>query len=212
MLQSFTNQINTVIIFPMRLCVFQGTFNPIHNGHLMMADFVLENFGFEKILFIPAFSPPHKDTDTNLAYHRLEMVKLAIEDNPNFEISDIEYKLKKKSYTYFTIKELYKMYEIEGKINFIIGTDAFETLDSWYEIEKLRQLIDFIVFVRENNFDENKYKNMQEKGYHFRFAKMNFNDISSTDLRDRIKENLSLEGLIPLKVEGYIEENELYKD
>lgn len=195
----------------MKLCVFQGTFNPIHNGHLMMADYVVKNLGFEKVLFIPAFLPPHKDTDIDLAHHRLEMVKLAIQDNPNFEISDIEYQLGKKSYTYNTIKELYKRFEVEGKINFIIGTDAFETLDSWYKTEELRKIIDFIVFVRKNDFDKNHYEKMREKGYNFKFAPMDFNDISSTDLRKKIKNNQPITGLLHEKTEGYIKENELYK-
>ena len=149
----------------MKMCVFSGTFNPIHNGHLYMAEYALEKFGFSKILFIPAFKPPFKESVPELTEHRFNMVKLAIENNPQFEISDIEYRLGGKSYTYRTICELYKEYEIDGKISFIIGTDAFETLDKWYESEKLRKLVDFIVFVRKNDFDIKKYDKMKEKGY-----------------------------------------------
>lgn len=195
----------------MKLCVFQGTFNPIHNGHLKMADFIIENFGFEKILFIPAYKPPQKDFQPEMAKHRYNMVKLAIKDTPNFEISDIEYKMKGKSYSYLTLVELYKNFDIQGKINFIIGTDAFENLDSWYESEKLRQIVDFIVFVRKNNFDESIYSYMKDKGYNFKFAKMNFNDISSTGIRERIKNNISTADLIPKQLERYIKENDLYK-
>ena len=75
----------------MKLCVFQGTFNPIHKAHLLMAEFILKNYEFDKILFIPAFKPPHKDYDEKLTPHRLEMVKLAIQNNMHFEVSDIEY-------------------------------------------------------------------------------------------------------------------------
>lgn len=71
-----------------------------------MAEYVLENFGFDKIIFIPAYKPPHKDYDTNMCTHRFNMVRLAIEYNPHFEISDIEYQLEGKSYSYLTALQL----------------------------------------------------------------------------------------------------------
>lgn len=177
-----------------------------------MAEYILKNFDIKKILFIPAFVPPQKENQPELAKHRYKMVETAISENPDFEISDIEYKLGGTSYTYLTVKELYKQYEIEGKINFIIGTDAFENLDRWYESEKLRKFVDFIVFVRKNDFDESKYETMKAKGYNFKFARMPFNDISSTDIRARINGNQALNGLVPETVERYIKENGLYKN
>ncbi len=196
----------------MELCIFSGTFNPIHNGHLYMAEYVIKNFGISKILFIPAFVPPFKNTAPELAKHRYKMVELAIKNNPDFEISDIEFRHSGKSYTYLTIKELYERYKIDGKINFIIGTDAFESLDKWYKSEELRKMIRFIVFVRKNDFDSSKYDIMKTKGYDFKFANMQFNDISSTEIRERIKNNKELTGLLPAEVERYIKENGLYKD
>lgn len=196
----------------MELCIFSGTFNPIHNGHLYMAEYVIKNFGISKILFIPAFVPPFKNTAPELAEHRYKMVELAIKNNPDFEISDIEFRHSGKSYTYLTIKELYEQYKIEGKINFIIGTDAFESLDRWYKSEELRKMIRFIVFVRKNDFDSSKYDIMKTNGYDFKFANMQFNDISSTEIRERIKNNKELAGLLPAEVERYIKENGLYKD
>jgi nicotinate-nucleotide adenylyltransferase len=94
----------------MKLCVFQGTFNPIHNAHLRVAKYVLNKYDFDKLLFIPAYKPPHKKYDDNMSVHRLNMVKLAVEDehNSKIEVSDIEYKREGKSYTYLTICELYK--------------------------------------------------------------------------------------------------------
>ncbi len=196
----------------MKLCIFPGTFNPIHNGHIYMAEYAAENFDIKKVLFIPAHVPPQKKNFPELTKHRFNMVKLAIQSNPCFEISDIEYKLKGKSYTYLTILELYKKYDIEDKINFIIGTDAFEKLDSWYESKKLRKLVNFIVFVRENDFYSQKYDKMKEKGYNFKFAQMGYNDISSSSIREKISENKSLDGLTPKIVERYIQENGLYKN
>ena len=75
----------------MAICIFPGTFNPIHEAHLRMANFALQNYGFEKIIFIPAYIPPHKEISANLAEHRYRMVELATSKNPRFEVSDIEY-------------------------------------------------------------------------------------------------------------------------
>lgn len=194
----------------MKLCIFSGTFNPIHNAHIKMAEYVLENYGFDKIIFIPAYKPPHKDYQDNMCIHRYNMVKLAIQNNPKFEISDIEYKNEGKSYSYLTALELYKQYDIDGKINFIIGTDAFEKIETWYETDKFKKLVDFIVFIRENepvNFDD-----LRKKGYNFEFAKMNFVDISSTELRERIQKGETVDNLIPKEVEEYIKNNGLYRN
>ena len=194
----------------MKLCVFQGTFNPIHNAHLDMAEFVLQNYGFEKILFIPAGAPPHKQYDVKMSAHRLNMVKLAVKDNPHFEVSDIEFHLQGKSYSYLTALELYKKYNIEGKINFIIGTDAFEKIESWYETDKFKKLVDFIVFVREN--EEVNLTHLKEKGYNYKIAQMPFIDISSTELRNRISQGLSIKNLVSKEVEDYINKNGLYRN
>lgn len=197
----------------MKLCVFQGTFNPIHNAHLKMADYVLKNYNFDKIIFIPAYRPPHKNYDPALTFHRLEMVKLAALTNPKFNVSDIEYRNERNSYTYLTILELYKKYDIEGKISFIIGTDAFEQIESWYETDKLKNLVEFIVFVREKQMpDLNKYEELRKKGYNFTFARMNFEDISSTGIRQDIKLRKDITNLVTDKVKGYIEKNGLYKN
>lgn len=195
----------------MKLCVFQGTFNPIHNAHIRVADYVANKYNFDKILFIPALQPPHKDYDIDLSEHRLSMVKLATSNNPKFEVSDIEYKRGGKSYTYLTICELYKLYKIEGKINFIIGTDAFDYIETWYEADKLKELVKFIVFIREENFDKNKYNYLKDKGYKFETETLSFENISSTKLRRLLKNNKDTSAYLDKKVKDYIEKNELYK-
>jgi len=194
----------------MKLCVFAGTFNPIHNAHLAMGSYVLEHFNFDKILFIPAFKPPHKDYDENLSEHRLNMVRIAVEDNPKFEISEIEFERDEKSYTYDTIRELYKKYDTAEKISFIIGTDAFGQIETWYKTEELKNLIDFVVFIRENDIVD--FSKLKEKGYNYTFANMKHIEISSTDIRERIKQGLSINNFVPRKVEEYIIENGLYKN
>jgi len=197
---------------PLKLCVFQGTFNPFHNAHLRVAKYVSETFKFDKFLFIPAYNPPHKNCPENYAIHRYNMIDAALEEYPNFELSDIEYKRKGKSYTYLTICELYKIYNIDGKINFIIGTDAFKYIMNWYEFEKLKALVKFIVFIREDKFDISVYDYLKEAGVDFEFQKLPFKDISSTKLRQMIKNGEDISGFVPEKERVYIIKNGLYKD
>ena len=194
----------------MRLCVFQGTFNPIHKIHLEVAKYAKEHFGFDSILFIPAYIPPHKSVDKSLAQHRYNMVETAISAFPFFEVSDIEYKREGNSYTYNTILELYKKYDVEGKINFIIGTDAFLKIESWYETDKLKELVHFIVFKRTHKFKESDFEFLKEKGYDFEFAKMDFVDVSSSKLRNNVKNRRSISNMELPQVKEYIEKNGLY--
>ena len=97
-----------------------------------------------------------------------------------------------------------------GKIKFIIGNDAFEKIESWYETDKLKKIVDFIVFVRENETVNLDY--LKEKGYNFEFTQMPFVDISSTELRDRIKQDLPINNLVTKEVEEYIYKNGLYRN
>jgi len=179
---------------------------------LRVANYVCDKFGFEKILFIPAYEPPHKSYNPDLTAHRYRMVELAIQSNKNFEISDIEYKRKGKSYTYLTISELYKNLKIEEKIGFIIGTDAFKNIETWYETDKLKKLVKFIVFIREDKFNISDYNYLKEKGYDFEFQPLPYENISSTGLRKKIESGEDISNLVPSQVKEYIEENELYKN
>ena len=138
------------------------------------------------------------------------MVKLAIKNNPHFEISDIEYKSEGKSYSYLTALKLYEQYDVDEKIHFIIGTDAFEKIESWYETDKFKKIVDFIVFIRENKTVNLDF--LKEKGYNFEFTQMPFIDISSTELRNRIEQGLPINDLVTKEVEEYIYKNGLYKN
>lgn len=195
----------------MKLCVFQGTFNPIHNAHMRVADFVMDKYGFDKLLFVPAYNPPHKEGIDISALHRFKMVELAIGNKLNVEVSDIEYKRKGVSYTYLTICELLEIYKINAKINFIIGTDAFERIESWYEADKLKSLVHFIVFKRENDFKEEKFEYLRKKGYDFSIEMLNFEDISSSLIREKVRKGESIGPYVNKKVEEYIKQNEIYR-
>lgn len=183
----------------MAICIFPGTFNPIHEGHLKMAEFALKKYNFEKIIFIPAYLPPHKEIHSGLAKHRYKMVELAIKNNPKFEISDIEYQSEGKSYSLITVKKIIEQYNIDGRLNFIIGTDAFAKIDTWYHAEELKDLVHFIVFPRQGDTIEHI------KGWDYELTEMEMINISSTDIRNGNSNN------IIKNIEGYIDKNGLYK-
>ncbi len=195
----------------MKLCVFQGTFNPIHNAHLAMANYAKNIYDYNTILFIPAYKPPHKEFDDNLANHRFQMVKLAVGGEGSFGISNIEFQKEMFSYTYLTIVELYKRYKIEGKIGFIIGADAFREITEWYEADKLKELVHFIVFNREGEIDKDRLALLHYKGYKYTLAKMPPINLSSTELREKIAKGASVAGAVPQIVLEYIKKNELYR-
>jgi nicotinate-nucleotide adenylyltransferase len=196
----------------MNLTVFSGTFNPVHTAHLIIAETVRAELDLKKILFIPAYNPPHRNISLALPEHRLNMVKLAIESNQYFEVSDIEYNLGGKSYSYLTIKKLYEIYpDLTGKINFIIGTDAFKLIDSWYEAEKLAEIVNFIIINRIETLDIDEMVNsLRLKNFDYKIVKVPLIELSSTYIRNNLKENKSIKYLVPDNVEKYILENNLY--
>lgn len=196
----------------MKLCVLQGTFNPIHNAHLAMANFVKANYDYDTVLFIPAYKPPHKEFDDDMANHRFQMVKMAVSGECGYGISNIEFQNERFSYTYFTIEELYKRYKIEGKMGFIIGFDAFREITEWFETDKLKKLVHFIVFPREGEIDKDRLSLLYYKGYEYTIANMKPIDISSTKIRENLEQGIPISGLVPPVVSEYIRENGLYKN
>lgn len=195
--------------------IFGGTFNPIHYGHLMICEYLKEELDLDKIIFIPTGNPPHKDLDVS-ARARYEMVKLAISSNPTFEISDIETNRIKLSYTVDTVRDLKKIYKDE-KLFFLIGLDTLFQLKTWKKIEELSGEIEFVVALRP------KYIDIEEINRELKFLRENYGtkveiihtplyEISSTELRDRIKEEKSVRYLIPEEVVNYIKESGFYKD
>ena len=162
-----------------------------------MAEYALEKYKFDKIIFIPSYLPPHKTVDSNLAEHRYKMVEIATRNNPHFEVSDIEYKSEGKSYSLITVKKIIEQYKLSNRLNFIIGTDAFAKINSWYKPEELKNLVHFIVFPRRGD----EISGLDDWDYEI--TEMDFVDISSTEIRGGKSNNLN-------SVEDYIKNNGLY--
>ena len=198
----------------MNLTVFCGTFNPIHTGHLILAELVRSDLNLDKILFIPSYIPPHRENGIADSEHRLEMVKLAVSENPAFEVSDIEFQRKGKSYSVDTIRQLYADYpEITGKINFLIGTDAFLDIDSWHKSEEFIELVNFIILARQGTPDAEKIIESKKLGnINYTILETPIIEISSSFIRGRIKSRKSIKYLVNRTVNEYIQKNKLYTD
>ncbi len=132
-----------------RAALFGGTFNPVHLGHLRAAEEVREGFGLDKIYFIPAASPPHKEnTEIAPAADRYEMLVRATEDNPDFTVSDLELKREGRSYTIDTVEQIYALLARETRCYLVMGMDAFAEIDTWKSFQELFDRIEVIVISR----------------------------------------------------------------
>jgi len=209
--------------------VFGGTFNPIHFGHLRAAEEVREALGLERIIFMPSCVPPLKSGDLAEGGCRLEMVRLAVRDNPYFEVSDMECRRGEKSYTVTTLEELKEQHPPLEPL-FILGVDAFLDIPNWYRPERLIQLCDFIVVSRPPYGVEEILKSpfIEDEGTGRggetpavltlksgrRVISMNCTPIgiSASEIRERLRAGRSIKYLLPETVESYIISNKVYND
>lgn len=204
-----------------------GTFDPVHNGHLQLGDRVLENYNLDKILFIPASTPPHKNEAVSAVGHRLQMLKLAISGNRRFDYSEIEISRQKVSYTFDTIQELKSCGGTGVLYHFIIGYDALSEIETWYRWQDLLVVTNFIVAVRpgfslkeiEQLLERNGFSPEdggadrwigEQTGNEILFLAGEIADISSTEIRSRIASRKPWADLVPPLVADYIISNRLY--
>ena len=189
-----------------RIGLFGGTFNPVHIGHLVVAQDILNKLKLEKMYFIPCGTPPHKvGSDMLEARHRQAMVKLAIKDNPGFTLSDVELKRKGKSYSIDTVRYFKEKYP-ESRIFFIIGADILPALHTWKDIDILINECEFVVMTRpEHDTIEKKVRNVGH------FLNVRDVEVSSTEIRNLIRAGKSIHYMVPREVEKYIADEKLYK-
>jgi nicotinate-nucleotide adenylyltransferase len=191
-----------------KLGIFGGTFNPIHIGHLIIAQESLYQYKLDRIIFVPAAIPPHKSKrDIALAQHRLRMVKLAATGNPLFEVSDIELKRNDKSYTIETIKYFQKKFSPQTELNFIIGLDALLEILPWKDAIELLDLCWFLVAPRKG-LDINQLDNRVKR--RVRFINMEPVHISASEIRKRIRLQQPIRYYLPEKVYKYLIESSVY--
>jgi nicotinate-nucleotide adenylyltransferase len=196
------------------LAIMGGTFDPIHNGHLVVAEQARHNFNCEKVLFVPASMPPHKTERTITSVEdRLAMTKLAVASNPWFEISTLEIDRPGPSYTIDTVKTVLEIYHPE-KLYFITGADAVLEILTWKSVEELLDLCYFIAATRPSyDLSELQHELSILPETHLRKIIPFYVPslaISSTDIRRRVRLKEPIKYLLPEAVENYIHEHLLY--
>ena len=186
--------------------LFGGLFDPLHIGHLIVSQWIREEFGLDRIIFVPAFNPPHKNRYSSYQ-HRYEMTRQAIKNNKIFLISDIEKNIQGKTYTFEVIRALKKsINNLHPKIYLIIGADQWQEIKHWKNPEII--------------FNESRVIVLPRPGYKIKKIKPFFDkilisnapliDISSTIIREKMKKGLSIDYLVVPEVLAYIKKNKLY--
>ena len=199
----------------MNIGLLGGTFDPIHSGHLVIAEEARQRFSLAKVFFVPAGQPWLKTGRTiTPATHRMEMVKRAIGAKPYFELSTVEVDRPGPSYSVETVAVLQQHLGAEAKIFFLVGWDSLAELPQWKEPAKLIQLCKLVAITRPG-FSRPDLKDLESSvpGTTQSVVWLDIPpvDISSSDIRKRVAQGLSIRGLVPDEVEIYIKEQNLYR-
>ena len=199
----------------MKVGIMGGTFDPIHFGHLAMAESARVSFSLDEVLFIPSARPPHKiDNRITSDIHRLKMTYLATQSNKFFKVSQMEFKRDGLSYTLDTVEALHKEFGAAVELFFIIGSDSMADLPKWHKSKELLEKVHFIAAARPNvevNFEELEKFFGAENMQHIHLIESPQLEISSTDLRERVKTGRSIKYFVPEIVEEYIYKENLYR-
>lgn len=212
-----------------RVGIFGGSFNPVHFGHLRVAEEVCEELRLDRVIFIPTFIPPHKDASVLVPFeHRYNMLTVALEGHPKFAVSDIEAKLGGISYTVRTLKKLREGVHEKADLFFLVGSDAFMEIDSWWNYRELFGLSSMVIMTRPGvscedisrfifeRLDPN-YRWVEERNSFehplwqpIRLVSVTLIDISASRIRKLVSQGRSIRFLVPEAVREYIIYNRLY--
>ncbi|THJ25254.1 MAG: nicotinate-nucleotide adenylyltransferase [Nitrospira sp. CG24E] len=235
--ESQPSALNTQVPAPStRLGLLGGSFDPVHNGHLAIAQQTREALDLDRILFIPTSHPPHKPTGSLApAQDRYEMVRLAIASDPSLAISDVEIRRPGKSYSIDTIRMLQQEYGTHTQLFFLIGLDAFLDFPSWRDPLTILELCSFVVLSRPGlsfrslstisllppipysaltDLDTGQTSRIETPlgTQRLIYLKLPPSPISASDVRSRIRQGLSVANLLPPLVESYILQHHLYQE
>ncbi len=193
----------------MKLGIFGGTFDPPHAGHLIVAEHVREQLGLERVIFIPAVIPPHKQQrpDITAAEGRLEMVRRAIADNPSFSLSDTEIQRGGVSFSVDTLKSLRMEYPSDG-LYLLIGMDNVRDFRTWKDPEMIKRIAHVVVMTRPGFQPDD---DIQGDLKAMTVCEVPEIGISSREIRDRVEKGRSIRYLVPSEVLVYIAEHRLYR-
>lgn len=214
----------------MKLGLFGGTFNPVHFGHLRAAQELTELLKLDCVVFIPAATPPHKETGGIASFeHRWQMLQLAVAGNDAFSLSDVENRRPGKSYSIDTVRHFLDANSQNPELFFITGQDAFDAIATWHDWKNLLRLCHFVVMTRPGYENRGLHRILppdvagryvydaagdvfqDSRSVSIFFRQTTFLDISSSEVRERIQQGRSLRYLTPDSVIRYMEANRLYQ-
>ncbi|HVZ81769.1 MAG TPA: nicotinate-nucleotide adenylyltransferase [bacterium] len=203
------------------IALFGGTFNPIHFGHLAIAEGIRAKYDLDKVIFVPTHTPPHKQSDELVsAFKRAIMVHLATVSNPCFDVSTVEVDRGGKSYSIDTVRYFSQLYEGKVGIYFIVGADMLAEIGKWKNIGELLKLCRFIAVSRPGYDAQRIFNQNFLSSENFEFAtalvenvlieEMPMLEISASDIRRKVREWKSIKYLVPEAVEQFIHNQKLY--
>jgi nicotinate-nucleotide adenylyltransferase len=215
-----------------RIAAYGGTFDPIHLGHVEVVRAVVRNFDIDQLLIIPAHRPPHKGTrEIADGYHRFAMAALASIDEPSVIVSTVELETPDRPYTYETVERLKGIFEQGVRLFFVMGADSFEEINTWREPRRLISSTNLIVVTRPghkmavSHIDERFRGTIVDlsaresgrptaeelEGQHIYLTGYVNNELSSTEIRQRVRDGRSIDAMVPPHVADYITKYQLYR-
>lgn len=202
----------------MKTGIMGGTFNPIHNGHLILAEHVMEEFGLDEIWFMPNGHPPHKQPEETGASlrNRLDMVKLAIKGKAHFSLQTYEVDKKTVSYSFDTMEQFHRLWP-EHTFYYIIGADSLFQIETWKHPERFLKACTIIAAKRDRgetdaameaqiHYLENKYDTL------ILFSHSPVFEVSSSEIREMVKSGIDFRHLVPPEIASYISNHHLYRE
>lgn len=198
-----------------KIGILGGTFDPVHIGHLILAEQARTEASLDQVIFMPAMVQPFKlDQKSAEGEHRLAMLREAIAGNPYFSVSELELSSAEISYTIHTLRACRKEFGEAAEICFIIGTDAFLSIEKWFASEELLSNYTFLVGFRPGYREDERRVLISKLQASFHTSILEIRnpevEVSSSDIKNRIREKKSIRYLVPEQVEKYILENSLY--
>lgn len=199
----------------MRIGIMGGTFDPIHIGHLLLGEFAYEQFHLDEVWFLPNGNPPHKEVQemNDALRHRVEMVRLAVEDTPYFGLSLHEATEGKHSYTYQTMREFRKLYP-KHQFYFILGADSLFSIEQWRYFKEIFPTCTILAAMRDDKDIEDMLKQIDylKSAYDadIELLRAPLLEISSTTIRQRVCAGRTIHYMVPDTVAAYIREHKLY--
>lgn len=188
----------------MRTVIIGGTFNPVHIGHLMLAEEARVQEGFDRVVFVPSNKPAHKVVDGTTVAQRLEMLKRAVVGY-DVVLETCELAREGISYSIDTVRYVLSNYNLTGRPSLVLGDDLFESYDTWKDAAELCELTELLVAHR-------KFPHEISSPWPHRYMTNKLIDVSSTEIRDRVREGLAWRALVPPAVADYIENHHLYRE